>query len=83
MSKYNKLIGALVGNVVAILLAWAATAVPGIAECTVAPASIDPSTFDSVCSVLGFSQAQVTAALMVGVNGLFVYLFPPNKPSAA
>lgn len=70
--NYSKLIGALVGNVVAIAVAYLATSVPGVASCT---------TVEGVetCVAFGFSQAQITAFLMTVVNSVFVYMFPPNK----
>lgn len=81
-SKYNKLIAALVGNVVAIGLAFAATRAPGIAQCVPVTEAIDPNgVFEQVCSVAGFSQAQITGGLMFVINSAFVYFFPPNRPS--
>lgn len=77
MSKYNKLIAAVVGNVVAILIAWLAIQFPAFAECTAAPAELD---IDQVCTVFGFSQAQVTAALMLVVNAIFVERWAANTP---
>jgi hypothetical protein len=77
MSKYNKLIGALLGNLVSILVAWLAVQFPSIATCV---PGVDPSVGE-VCSVLGFDQAQITATLMVLFNSAFVYFFPPNKPA--
>lgn len=76
-SKYSKLFGALAGNLVAILLAWMAIQFPSIATCSV---GADPAAGE-LCSVLGFDQAQITAALMVVFNSAFVYFFPPNKPA--
>jgi len=76
MTRYNKLIGALVGNLVAILLAWLAVQFPGIAECT----PVTGQEFEA-CTALGFSQAQLTGGLMLVVNSAFVYLFPANRPS--
>lgn len=75
MSRYNKLIGALVGNLVAILIAWLAVQFPAVAECAQAT---DPA-LPEACKVMGFDQVQITAALMFVVNSLFVYLFPPNR----
>lgn len=80
LQRYSKLIGAVAGNIVAILLAWLAVQFPGLAECTtVAADALQAADFDQVCTVLGFSQAQITGALMLGVNTLFVYAFPANK----
>lgn len=72
MQQYSKLIGALLGNLVAILIAYAATKWTGIAECTLADGV-------QTCTAFGFSQAQITAGLMTLVNALFVYFFPANK----
>lgn len=72
MSAYNKLIGALAGNLVALVIAYLAT--KGLATCvTVGDAS--------TCSVMGLTTAQITGALLVLVNSLFVYLAPPNTPT--
>jgi len=79
LGRYSKLIGAIVGNVVAIAVAYAAVQFPAIAECAPAPAAID---VDPVCTVMGFTQVQITAGLMTLVNGIFVYAFPANKPPA-
>lgn len=76
LGNYSKLIGALVGNVVAIILAWLAINSPAIAECVPVP-----ETTESVCNIFGFSQVQVTAALMAIFNMIFVERFPANKPS--
>lgn len=79
LGRYSKLIGAIVGNVVAIAVAYVAMQFPGIAECVPAPAE---AAADEVCTVLGFSQTQITAGLMMVVNAAFVYQSPANKPPA-
>lgn len=76
LGRYSKLIGGLVGNIVAITLAWLSTHFPGVAECTIGPEGTD------ACTVFGFTQAQITAALMTAFNLIFVYVFPANKPPA-
>lgn len=76
LGRYSKLIGGLAGNIVAIAFAWLATSFPGLAECSIGPDGTD------ACTVIGFTQAQITAALMTGFNMLFVYAFPPNRPPA-
>ncbi len=76
LGRYSKLIGALIGNVVAIALAWLAMQFPSIAQCTVGPEGTD------ACTVMGFTQAQITAALMTAFNMLLVYWFPANRPPA-
>lgn len=69
--KYiSKLIGAITGNLVAIFLVWLALRVPSIGTC------IDQPDGSAICSALGFSQAEITAAVMAILNSLFVYLFP-------
>jgi hypothetical protein len=72
LGNYSKLIGAVVGNVVAIVLAWVATKWTGIATCAVVDGV-------QTCTALGLSQAQITAGLMAIINSAFVYFFPPNR----
>ena len=67
--NYSKLIGALVGNVIAIAIVYAAS--KGLAVCTTPGAA-------ETCPLLGFSTAQVTGAAMMVFNSAFVYFFPPN-----
>jgi hypothetical protein len=74
LGSYSKLIGAVLGNVIAILLVYLAA--KGVGTCTAGP---DGTT---ACSVYGFSQAQITAAALTVVNAVFVYAFPANKPPA-
>lgn len=81
MGRYSKLIAAVVGNLVAILVAWLATSIPAVAECAPAPDAVADAAAE-VCTVLGFSQTQITAFLMTAVNAAFVYFFPPNSPPA-
>lgn len=84
LQRYSKLIAAIAGNIVAILIAWLAVQFPGVADCTAVPAdALQAADFDQVCTVLGFSQAQITGGLMFAINSLFVYAFPPNRPAAA
>lgn len=83
MGRYSKLIGAVVGNLVAIVLAYLAVKSPGLAQCVPAPGTIDSDAFNQFCSVLGFSQAQITAFLMGLVNSGFVYAFPANTSGTA
>jgi len=71
MQQYWKLIGALVGNIVAIVLVFLAT--KGIGACDAAGS----------CTVLGFSTAQITAAVMGALNMAFVHWFPANAPPTA
>lgn len=76
LGRYSKLIGALLGNVVAVFLAWAAVQFPGMAECRIGP------DMTSACTILGITQAQITGFLMAAFNMAFVYAFPANKPPA-
>jgi len=76
LGSYSKLIGALLGNGLAILVVWLGS--KGLATCAPAP---QPD-LDQVCSVLGFTTGELTAYAMVAVDALFVYIFPANKPAA-
>lgn len=71
--NYSKLVGALVGNAVAILAIWAATQWPAVASCLMQPDGTE------TCTILGFSQADLTMAVMAVLNSVFVFFFPPNK----
>jgi hypothetical protein len=71
MGKYSKLIGALVGNVVAIALVYLAS-YTSLAKCGVLDGA-------EVCTMLGMDQAEITAVVMLALNSAFVYFFPPNK----
>lgn len=70
MARYSKLIAGIFGNSVALVLAYLATQWPAIAECTAA----------DVCTVLGFSDVQITAALMLVVNAVFIERSRANAP---
>lgn len=74
--SYSKLIAAVLGNVIAIVVAYLAG--KGLATCTPGPLPTDEQT----CTVLGYTTGQITTALMVIVNAGFVYFFPANKPAA-
>ena len=71
MQNYYKFIGAIAGNLVGILVVYLAT--KGLAVCTV----IGP---DQSCTVFGFSETQITAAVMMVLNSAFVHFFPANTP---
>lgn len=73
MSAYYKLIGALVGNVVAVVIVF--LAYKGFATCTVIGDA-------SSCSIFGISTAQVTAAVMAVFNSAFVHYFPANTSNS-
>lgn len=77
LGRYSKLVGALVGNIVAIAIAWFAVQFPAIATCAPGPDGTE------ACTVFGiFTQAQITGFLMGAFNMYFVYQFPANKPPA-
>jgi len=76
LGSYSKLIGAILGNVIAVLVVWLGT--KGLANCT---AGVTPDA-DTYCTVAGFTTAQITAGVMLVFNSAFVYLFPANKPAA-
>lgn len=76
IGRYSKLIAAVAGNAIAIGIAWLAVQFPQIATCTIGPDGTD------ACVVLGFTQAQITGALMLLVNTYFVYQAPANDPPA-
>lgn len=69
MSTYSKLIAALLGNVIAIVLVYLAS--KGLATCTIPSDS-------STCSVFGFSTAQVVSAAQLLISSALVYFFPSN-----
>lgn len=75
MGRYSKLIAALVGNVVGFALVYTATNWPAVATCGVVDGV-------ETCTVLGYGQAELTGFVMVAINALLVYAFPPNKPPA-
>ena len=72
---HSKLIAALVGNVVAFIAIWLAS--KGLGVCVVPEAG-----GDQACTILGFSETDITAYAMAGLNMLLVYVFPANKPSS-
>lgn len=71
LGNYSKLIAAILGNLIAILLVYLGT--KGVAECSVAADGTQ------ACTVFGFTTAQITAAALAVVNTAFVYFFPANK----
>jgi hypothetical protein len=73
LGNYSKLIGALVGNAVAILAIYLAASWPAVATCTLQPDGSE------ACVILGFTQADLTMAVMAVLNTVFVFVFPPNK----
>lgn len=76
LGRYSKFIGALVGNGVAIGIAWLVLHVPAITTCTPGPEGT------TACTVIGFTQAEITATLMLAISSAAVYLFPHNSPPA-
>lgn len=79
MAKYSKLIAGIAGNLLAILIAYLAVQWPAVAQCAPPPGAL-ADTLDQVCTVLGFSQTQITAGLMVLVNAIFIERSPANAP---
>lgn len=73
--NYSKLVAAIIGNVVALLIAYIATMVPAIATCVDTGGT-------TTCSVFGLDQNEITIFLMGVLNTAFVYFFPPNIPRA-
>ena len=73
MSAYYKLIGGLVGNLVAVVLVYLAT--KGLATCA-------PVNGVQACTVAGLSDAQITAIVMTLLNAVGVHQAPANAPSA-
>lgn len=73
MGAYSKLIGALLGNVIAMVVVYLGT--KGLATCTGVG---DAET----CTVAGFTTAQITAAVLSVFNMAFVYFFPANKATS-
>ena len=78
LGNVSKLVGAGLGNLLAIAMSWLAVQFPSVSECTTGPL---PEALQN-CTVLGFSQAQLTGSLMMLFNMAFVYYFPPNRPAA-
>ena len=76
LGNYSKLIGAVLGNIVAIGLVYLGT--KGVAECVPGPTP----DLDQICTLFGFTTAQITGAALAVVNTAFVYFFPANKPTS-
>lgn len=70
MGKYSKLIGAIAGNIVAMIFIYLGT--KGLAECSVVNG-------EEICKVFGFSSTQVAVAVMGVINSYFVWQFTANK----
>lgn len=71
MQKYSKLIAAIAGNLIGVLVVWLAT--KGFATCT------DFAVADT-CTVFGLTTGQLNAAVLTIINGVFVYAAPRNIP---
>lgn len=74
LGNYSKLIGSIVGSVVAIVATYLATKGLGTCVAAVAPAT------EQVCTVLGFTTAQITGAVVTLLSAAFVFIFPKNTP---
>lgn len=74
MGQYSKLIGSLLGSIIAIVVTYLAA--KGIATCAPGPDGTE------ACSVFGFTTGQITTAATALVSAALVYFFPANKPPA-
>lgn len=74
--SYNKLAYAIIGNLVAMLMVWLAT--KGFATCVPGPTNA----LDQICTVAGFTTAQITGAVLTLINSVAVYAAPKNNPPA-
>lgn len=72
MGPYSKLIGSLVGSIVAFVLAY--LAVKGLATCTAGPDGTQ------ACAIWGFSDSQITGGIVSLISAVFVYFAPKNVP---
>lgn len=72
LSRYNKLIAGILGNVLPVVLVWLATKTP-MAQCDA----------QQVCTLLGFSAAQLTVGFMLVFNAIFIGAAPKNSMTAA
>lgn len=66
MSTYSKLIAALLGNVVAIVMVYFASR--GLGSCD----------FSGNCTLFGFTTAQIQGAITIVVTSIFVHQAPAN-----
>lgn len=73
---YSKLIGAFLGNLIAIIVVYLAS--QGLATCKPA---LQPD-LEQVCSVAGYTTGQITSAVMFVLNLAAVYIFPKNIPNS-
>lgn len=75
--NHSKLVAAIagniVGNLVAIALAYMATKFPALTKCTEVSAVLE-------CTALGYTQHEIAIGLIAIFNTSFVYFFPANKP---
>lgn len=74
--SYNKLAYALLGNLVAMFVVWLGT--KGLATCVPGPTA----SLDQICTVAGFTTAQITGAALTVINAVAVYAAPKNNPPA-
>lgn len=72
MQRYNKLIAGVIGNLMGIIAAWVAVNMTGMAECSVLPDGTES------CTLLGLTTTQLTAAVMLLINALFIERSPRN-----
>lgn len=70
MSAYYKLIGGLVGNVVAMILVY--LSLKGVATCSPGVNAV-PS-----CTIAGLSDVQITVIIMTLLNAIGIHQAPAN-----
>lgn len=75
LSRYNKLISVVVGNIIAFGLVWLATKTP-MAQCV----TVEGKT---ACTLLGLSQAEITGLAMALITSLAVTVGPKNSVTPA
>lgn len=70
---YSKLVNGAIGLAVGAALSYAAT--KGLGTCVPTADGLDQA-----CTVAGFSQADVTSAIVSLIGLLFIHQSPPNVP---
>lgn len=74
MGNYSKLIAAILGPLVGILVTWLAT--KGLGSCGPGPDGVQ------VCTLFGYTSAQIVGTMTTIGAALFVFFFPKNVPSS-
>jgi len=79
--NYSKVINGAIGAVVGVLVSIGVSAlihnVPSLGTCVVAALPDDPT--HQVCTLLGFTDAKISEALVAMITLLFVHQSPPNN----